>query len=65
MFERIYRKLLDQTGAMDKIIVTLLFVLIGVAAVIGLYTWATTQEEGLKTEAATKITQAKDEAISD
>lgn len=36
-------KLQDTKGAMDKILVTLLLVVVGVAAVVGLSTWMDTQ----------------------
>lgn len=56
MYEFIKRRLLSEKGAMDKIIVTLLLVVVGVAAVVGLNTWLTGQTGDVKDAADTKIT---------
>jgi len=39
MLEFLKRRLKSEKGAMDKILVTLLLVVVGVAAVVGLNTW--------------------------
>ena len=55
MYEFIKRRLLSEKGAMDKIIVTLLLVVVGVAAVVGLNTWMGTQTTAATTAAGTSI----------
>jgi hypothetical protein len=45
-------------GAMDKILVTLLLVVIGVGLVVGLNTWMTSEMDTVKTQAETKIQDA-------
>lgn len=47
----------NQKGAMDKILVTLLFVIIGVGAVVGLMQWEETQKNALIDNANTQINQ--------
>jgi len=44
-----------QKGAMDKILVTLLLVIVGVGAVAGLTTWLNTQSQAIQTSAATTV----------
>ena len=55
MLSFLKRRLGNDKGAMDKIIVTLLFVVIGVGAVVGLSTWIDGETDTLKTKATTKI----------
>ena len=45
-------------GAMDKILVTLLLVVIGVGLVVGLNTWMTDEMDNVKTQAEGKIESA-------
>lgn len=45
-------------GAMDKILVTLLLVVIGVGLVVGLNTWMTDEMDTVKTQAESKIQSA-------
>jgi hypothetical protein len=45
-------------GAMDKILVTLLLVVIGVGLVVGLNTWMTDEMNTVKGQAETKIQSA-------
>ena len=47
MLEFLKRRLKSEKGAMDKILVTLLLVVIGVAAVIGLATWMGDQSNAM------------------
>jgi len=61
MFSFIKRRLLNEEGAMDKIIVTLLLVVVGVAAVVGLSTWMSTQSDTIKTSAESEITSVTGE----
>lgn len=44
-----------QKGAMDKILVTLLLVIVGVGAVIGLKSWTDSQVDAVKSAATVKI----------
>lgn len=50
------KKLKSEKGAMDKIIVTLLLVVIGVAAVVGLQDWVETQKDSVQNAATSQIT---------
>lgn len=49
------RKLKDAKGAMDKVIVTLLLVVIGIGAVAGLTAWMNSQSSTVQTAAETKL----------
>jgi len=62
MFSFIKRRLTNEEGAMDKIIVTLLLVVVGVAAVVGLSTWMGTQETAIQGSAETQISNVTGEA---
>lgn len=55
MLEFLKRRLKNEKGAMDKILVTLLLVIVGVGAVIGLSQWADTQKTTVQDAAETKI----------
>ena len=65
MFSFIKRRLANEEGAMDKIIVTLLLVVVGVAAVVGLSTWMGTQSDTIKTSAESEITSVTGEAAAE
>ena len=52
------KKIKNEKGAMDKILVTLLLVIVGVGAVVGLSTWMGTNVDTMKTTADTKIQDA-------
>ena len=58
MLEFLKRRLKSDKGAMDKILVTLLLVIVGVAAVVGLQSWMTSQKDTMQTSAANAVTQA-------
>ena len=58
MLKFLKRRLKNDKGAMDKILVTLLLVVVGVAAVVGLNTWVTTESTNIRTAAETQITAA-------
>ncbi len=58
MFNFLKRKLKSEKGAMDKVIVTLLFVVIGVAAVVGINNWVDTKKDDLLTKANTEYANA-------
>ncbi len=55
MFTLLGRKLKSQKGAMDKIIVTFLLVMMGVGGAAGLNTWMTQKVKDVKDKANTKI----------
>ena len=55
MLEFLKRRLRSEKGAMDKILVTLLLVVIGVAAVIGLATWMGDQSNTMTNAAGDSI----------
>ena len=62
MLEFLKRRLKSEKGAMDKILVTLLLVIVGVGAVMGLNTWIQGQTTTVETSAATAITNATNDA---
>lgn len=55
MLNFLKRRLKNQKGAMDKILVTLLLVIVGVGAVVGLSTWIDTEKTAVETAASAKI----------
>ena len=55
MLDFLKRRLKNQKGAMDKILVTLLLVIVGVGAVVGLTSWVDTETTAVKEAATTKI----------
>jgi hypothetical protein len=55
MLSFLKRRLGNDKGAMDKIIVTLLLVIVGVGAVVGLNTWVGEETDKVKTSATSKI----------
>lgn len=59
MLNFLKRRLSSDKGAMDKILVTLLLVIVGVAAVVGLNTWMGGNVTSMKTAADAKITAAQ------
>ena len=64
MWSFLKRRLANEEGAMDKILVTLLLVVVGVAAVVGLATWMGTQSDALQNAAESEITSVTDEATA-
>lgn len=56
MLNFLKRRLKNQKGAMDKILVTLLLVIVGVGAVVGLSQWATEQKDAVQNSANSAIT---------
>jgi|GEM_PF-2034234 len=60
MLDFLKRKLKSEKGAMDKILVTLLLVVIGVGLVVGLQSWIGTQKNALQDSANNAINKAKD-----
>jgi hypothetical protein len=55
MLDFLKRRLKSEKGAMDKILVTLLLVIVGVGAVVGLNSWVGTETDGVKSAASSKI----------
>ncbi len=58
MLDFLKRRLKSEKGAMDKILVTLLLVIVGVAAVVGLSSWMDGNMTTMKDAADSKITAA-------
>ncbi len=58
MLDFLKRRLKNEKGAMDKILVTLLLVIVGVGAVVGLSTWMGDNVTEMKGAADAKITEA-------
>ena len=58
MLDFLKRRLKSEKGAMDKILVTLLLVIVGVAAVVGLQTWMSDQKNSMQTSAENAISDA-------
>lgn len=58
MLDFLKRRLKNEKGAMDKILVTLLLVIVGVGAVVGLSKWMGDNVDTMKTTADSKITEA-------
>ena len=65
MFDFIKRRLQSDRGAMDKILVTLLLVVVGIGAVVGLSTWMDGQATSIKTDAATTVDSLKNNQASE
>jgi len=55
MLEFLKRRLKSEKGAMDKIIVTLLLVVVGVGAVVGLTQWMNDNKDTMQQSATTII----------
>ncbi len=58
MLDFLKRRLKSEKGAMDKILVTLLLVIVGVAAVVGLQTWMSDQKNSMQNSAESAINAA-------
>lgn len=56
MFTFIKRRLRNQKGAMDRVVVTLLLVIVGVTAFVGLNTWIDSNVSSVKNSASSTIT---------
>ena len=55
MLDFLKRRLKSEKGAMDSILVTLLLVIIGIGAVVGLSTWLGNQSDAMTADANTTI----------
>ncbi len=51
MFKFLKKRLQNEKGAMDTILVTLLLIIVGIGAVAGFSTWMGTQTDALKNDA--------------
>ena len=65
MFSFLKRRLGNDKGAMDKIIVTLLLVIVGVGAVVGLSSWIDGEVDTVKGKATTAISAVTDEPATE
>ena len=65
MWSFLKKRLANEEGAMDKILVTLLLVVVGVAAVVGLSTWMGTQSDTIQTSAEIQIRSVAGEAAAE
>lgn len=54
--KEIISKLKSERGSMDKVLVTLLLIIVTVAALVGLQQWNSTQKENLLNSSNTAIT---------
>ena len=60
MVELFFQKIIrNQKGSMDKILVTLLLVIVSVGALAGLSTWALNEKDNVKNTATEKLQEAK------
>lgn len=59
MLNFLKKTLKDTKGAMDKILVTLLLVVIAVGLVVGLGTWMQNEVDNVKKDAHNKIDEAR------
>ena len=64
MLEFLKRRLKSEKGAMDKILVTLLLVVIGVAAVVGLSNWMTGESDRMTAAGTAEVTEVLGEAAA-
>jgi len=62
MWHFLKRKLLSSKGAMDRILVTLLLVIVGVGALVGFSTWVDQENTAMKTAASSKISTTLQDA---
>ena len=62
MWSFLKRRLSSNKGAMDKIIVTLLLIVVGVSGVVGLSTWIDTQTDTVRNAATAQILAVTTEA---
>ncbi len=65
MWSFLKRRLANEKGAMDKIIVTLLLVIVGVGAVVGLSTWIGAESEAVQAAATEQIAAVSADAAAE
>ncbi|QKJ21654.1 hypothetical protein [Poseidonibacter lekithochrous] len=61
MLDFFKRRLKNQTGATESVLVTLFLVIVGVGALIAISSWFNTEEEGMRTSATQKMSNVKTE----
>ncbi|MDD2886631.1 MAG: hypothetical protein PHY66_02425 [Aliarcobacter sp.] len=64
MLDFLKRRLKNEKGAMDKILVTLLLVIVGVGAVVGLSTWINSETATVQQSATSKIQSVTSDAAT-
>lgn len=62
MLELLKNKLYDQKGSIERVLVTILLLIIGVGLFIGLSSWLTTKNSEMTDIATIKIEQAKSDS---
>lgn len=60
--EILKKSLVCSRGAMDKILVTLLLVIVGIVALVGLETWASNQKKDMQNSSLDQINKVYNEA---
>ena len=60
MIKLLRRRILNDKGAMDRILVTLLLIILGVGGLLGFNSWYSTQSDTIKIQAEEKINTAQD-----
>ena len=55
MTKLVLNKLKNQKGAMENILVVIFLAIVGVIALLGLSTWATSEADDMKTNASTQV----------
>lgn len=56
MIKLLHKKIIkNQKGAMDRVLVTLLLVIVGVSATVGLNNWVNTEKESIQNSATSTI----------
>lgn len=58
MFKKIELKLQSERGAMDRVLVTLLLVVVSISALAALYSWSGDKKEDIIDKADSQITKA-------
>lgn len=61
MIKFLTRRIVNNKGAMDRVLVTLLLIIVGVSGLVGLSSWYDSQTDSLKTKAHNKVESAANE----
>ncbi len=61
LYNKLFFKITSQRGAMDKILVTLLLVVVSLALFISLHNWSDSHRDNLINESDTQIQKVMDE----
>ena len=62
MLEFLKRRLKSEKGAMDTILVTLLLIIVGIGAVVGITSWMGTMSDQVMDDANSSLTSATSDA---